>query len=251
MSGQKSPIIFEFARLVSELKPKAFLFENVPNLRSMCRDGFSELLRQLSASGYVVQYKKLSACDFGSPTVRKRLFVVGLINDGIDKCFHFPTPTHGESNQDDLFEQVHPLCPYVTVSDVLAGLPDVGTLAAQQFLNHTGRTHRPTTIEHIITVAPGRAVTKSFRYRPSLDGLSRSLTAGVDHSTKSYLHPPYYREMSVREYARLHGFPDSWEFAGNHHNGIKQLANAVPIPLGQAIARSMCAATIGASELSL
>jgi len=41
--------------------------------------------------------------------------------------------------------------------------------------------------------------------------------------------------MSVREYARLQGFPDSWIFAGTLNNGIKQVANAVPIPLGKAI----------------
>ena len=39
----------------------------------------------------------------------------------------------------------------------------------------------------------------------------------------------------MREYARLHGFPDSWLFAGKLDNGLKQVANAVPIPLGRAV----------------
>lgn len=236
MGGEKGPIIFEFARLVQELKPKAFLFENVPNLRAMCKGGFDELVTRLCESGYRVDFKILAACDYGAPTVRQRLFVVGFAEDSIGKAFHFPESTHGKNSSEDLFSGEGKLHPYATVGQVLAGLPNVKTPDGEKFLNHTGRHHRPETIQHMMSVAPGTAVSKSFRYRPSLEGQSRSLTAGLDSSTKSYLHPVYHREMSVREYARIHGFPDSWEFSGTHHNGIKQVANAVPIQLGMALA---------------
>jgi DNA (cytosine-5)-methyltransferase 1 len=81
----------------------------------------------------------------------------------------------------------------------------------------------------------GKKVRKSFRYRAPWSGLIQSLTAGRDDSTKAYLHPLYHREMTVREYARLHMFPDSWVFAGTANNGIKQVANSVPLPLGEAV----------------
>jgi DNA (cytosine-5)-methyltransferase 1 len=239
MAGQKSAMIFDFSRLVQELRPRAFLFENVPNLRAMCVDGFNELIKRLTAAGYSLTYGSLAACDFGSPTTRRRLFVVGFANCNAETSFVFPRPTHGSKNQGDLFDAKCTLKLNITVGSVLAGLPDVKTSEAKAFLNHTGRHHRPETIKHMMTVAPGTSIAKSFRYRPALNGLSRSLTAGVDHSTKSYLHPVFHREMSVREYARLHGFPDTWDFAGTHHNGIKQVANAVPIPLGKAIAASI------------
>jgi len=45
--------------------------------------------------------------------------------------------------------------------------------------------------------------------------------------------------MTVREYARIHGFPDAWFFAGINPNGAKQAANAVLIPLGIALFRSI------------
>jgi site-specific DNA-cytosine methylase len=153
--------------------------------------------------------------------------------------FSFPSRTHGEIAEADLFGPRRALLPFVTVGEALAGLPDAKSPDAAQYLNHTGRFHRPETIQHMKTVPQGVAISKSYRYRPALTGLSRSLTAGLDSSTKSYLHPIYHREMSVREYARLHGFPDTWSFSGTHHNGIKQVANAVPIPLGRALAASL------------
>jgi DNA (cytosine-5)-methyltransferase 1 len=239
MDGEKGPIIFEFARLVGELKPRAFLFENVPSLRGMCSQGFEELLKRLSAHGYSVAHQTLSACDFGAPTVRQRIFVGGFKNGLGNGAFNFPTKTHGETTQSDLFDSQSTALPFVTVKDVLADLPDVEGQKSAKYLNHTGRVHRTETIRHMMTVPQGAATSKSFRYRLPLDGLSRSLTAGTDNSTKAYLHPIYHREMSVREYARIHGFPDTWVFSGTRDNGIKQVANAVPIPLGRAVAGSL------------
>ena len=180
----------------------------------------------------------LSAPEYGSPTQRKRLFVVGFEDRSLAQSFRLPLPTHGEQTE-DLLDGVTPLKPFATVGIALGDLPDAGPEDGKIF-NHTGRSHRPATIDHIKTVPQGIAVSKSFRYRAPWAGLCRSLTAGMDNGTKSYLHPIYHREMSVREYARLHGFPDSWRFSGNHHNGIKQIANAVPIQLGHAVARSVC-----------
>ncbi len=239
MRGKKGPTIFEFARLVGEIRPRCFLFENVPSLRGMCATGFEELLKRLSAHGYSVYHSTLAANEFGAPTVRQRLFVVGFRMDTAPPCFEFPTATHGIRSERSLFDYDTELLPYVTVGEALKGLPDVKAPEASRHLNHTGRFHRPETIRHMMTVPQGVAISKSYRYRPALDGLCRSLTAGLDSSTKSYLHPIYHREMSVREYARLHCFPDSWEFAGTHHNGIKQVANAVPIPLGKAVATAV------------
>jgi DNA (cytosine-5)-methyltransferase 1 len=241
MGGEKGPIIFEYARLIGEIKPRAFLFENVPNLQTMCTEGFAELLHCLSGHGYSVVHQTLAACDFGAPTVRQRLFVVGFRSGAEASSFAFPSRTHGEIGDSDFFRSESAILPFVTVGEALAGLPDVNLAGQGEYLNHTGRFHRPKTIEHIMTVPQGVAVSKSFRYRPPSNGLSRSLTAGLDDSTKSYLHPIYHREMSVREYARIHGFPDTWDFAGTRDNGIKQVANAVPIPLGRQIAAALAA----------
>lgn len=236
MLGDKAPLIFEYARLVEELKPTAFLFENVPFLQARFSDVFNMLRDRLALIGYRAKSSILEASAFGSPTMRKRLFLVGTLDlRGVrDVCF--PRSTHGDTTiEPSLFDVETALAPYVFVANVLKDLPDVQRLIPSNYLNHTGRNHNPETVEHMRSVPQGVAVKKSYRYRAPWEGLCRSLTAGMDNSTKSYIHPIFHREMSVREYARIHGFPDSWFFNGTHHNGIKQVANSVPIPLGDAV----------------
>jgi DNA (cytosine-5)-methyltransferase 1 len=237
-NGNKGPLIYEFARLVAELKPKYFLFENVPNLARQFGSNFADFLHHFESAGYHLSWEILSARDFGAPTIRKRIFIVGTKSKKLLGDFSFPTPTHGAKLDDlTLFIGEGDLKPFTLVKDVLNTLPDrknVGQVD-HKYSNHTGRIHRPATIEYMKTVPAGVESGKSFRYRAPWDGICRSLTAGVDENTKSYLHPIFHREMTVREYARIHGFPDTWFFKGTHHNGIKQVANAVPIPLGMSV----------------
>jgi DNA (cytosine-5)-methyltransferase 1 len=241
--GPKGLLIFEFARLVRELSPRAFIFENVPNLAAQFHAVFNQLLNRFRESNYHVIWNVLSASDFGSPTQRKRIFVVGIPMSLFREIYKFPLPTHSNASEQLSLHGVNQsLRSYVTVANVLNDLPDVTELRAKEFQNHTGRKHRPRTIEHLKSVPQGVAINKSYRYRAPLDGLCRSLTAGTDDATKSYIHPIFHREMSVREYARIHGFPDSWGFNGNHHNGIKQVANAVPVPLGRAMLNTVTCA---------
>lgn len=233
--GDKAALIFSFSRLVLELQPRAFIFENVPNLVGQFSSTFDEFLESFD-SQYGCSKAVLTASDYGAATSRKRVFVVGFRERSTASRFSFPQPTHGlPPAQAPLFDELTELLPLATVRQVLENLPDVKTAEAARYLNHVGRTHRPETVQHLMTVPQGASISKSFRYRAPWEGLCRSLTAGLNDSTKSYIHPIYHREMSVREYARIHGFPDSWNFEGTHHNGIKQVANAVPIHLGYAI----------------
>jgi len=242
-TGDKAPLIFEFVRMVGELKPRAFLFENVPNLTRQFKDYWQKLLEAFPDEYQPVSWAVLAAKNFGAPTVRERVFSVGFRKSSDREAFEFPSPTHGEAKgQLPLPGLKNTLIPYVTVGKVLADVPELTDQNATLFHNHEGRKHRPQTIEHLKTVPQGVHTRKSFRYRAPWDGLCHSLTAGLDNGTKSYIHPTYHREMSVREYARIHGFPDTWVFSGNHHNGIKQVANSVPIPLGLAVFDSVISA---------
>lgn len=236
MNGQKGPLINEFKRLTCALGPVLFMFENVPNLVQQFRQDFETYIAGWNSFGWHCKWKLIDASKYGAPTLRKRVILIGSRDKTVVDHFLFPSPTHGIcSGQLSIFSSG--LKRFINVKDVLEGLPDVKTEEAKSLglKNHDGRTHRPATIEHIRTVPPGSQTGKSRRYRVPWDGLCWSLTAGMDNSTKSYIHPRFHREMSVREYARIHCFPDSWLFKGTHHNGIKQVANAVPIPLGVAI----------------
>jgi DNA (cytosine-5)-methyltransferase 1 len=232
--GDKGPLVFEFLRLVGETKPRCFIFENVPNLAQQFKGVLDRFIEGAEQLGYHVNWRLLTASDYGAATMRKRVVAVGWLSQDNQSHFKFPEQTHMQADS-----CVSGKMPHVLVNDVLAGLPDVCLTGHPDYFNHTGRKHKAATVEHMMTVPQGVHIKKSYRYRAPWAGLCRSLTAGVDHSTKSYIHPVYHREMSVREYARIHGFPDSWLFNGTHHNGIKQVANAVPVPLGVAIFRQV------------
>ena len=247
LTGDKGLLIFEFLRLVNELKPKAFVFENVPNLTRQFKQGFEQFLTQAGKDGYLTKWHLLKACDFGAPTLRTRVFVVGWQNAILCNAFRFPEATHVNPHDNAIFMQNgRGLKPYILISDVLNGLPDVNTPQADLYFNHTGRKHRSETIEQFKNLPEGKSSGRSYRYRAPFFGLTQSLTAGLDNRTKTYLHPHYHREMTVREYARIHLFPDSWRFAGTPDNGNKQVANSVPIPLGHAVLEAIIS-TVSAS----
>jgi DNA (cytosine-5)-methyltransferase 1 len=236
VKGDKGPLIFDFLRIANETNTECFVFENVPNLNQQFKDVFSDFLDVANEYGFHCKSTLLEARNFGAPTQRKRIFVVGWKNEQKNEEFQFPVPKFYHPSELPLSNSQEAMeGPYVTVGEVLKDLPDVKTPEAESILNHVGRNHRPATIDHIKTVPQGKKIQKSFRYRAPWDGLTQSLTAGLDDSTKSQIHPIFHREMSVREYARIHQFPDTWEFSGTHHNGIKQVANAVPIGLSSAV----------------
>jgi DNA (cytosine-5)-methyltransferase 1 len=239
LKGEKGPLIWEFARLVEELSPAAFVFENVPNLASLFRKGFDAFRDRLERIGYSITCGILNASSYGAPTHRERLFMVGFKAKLIASPFRFPGPSHGAADLQGCLFSEPAKKPFVNVADVIQDLPDVGTPEASRILNHTPRVHRPETIAHMRTVPQGNQVFKSYRYRAPWIGLCWSLTAGCN-STKAHIHPIYDREMSVREYARIQGFPDTWEFCGTRNNGLKQVANSVPIPLGSAVLDAVC-----------
>jgi DNA (cytosine-5)-methyltransferase 1 len=242
LGGDKGPLVFEFARIVAELRPRCFVFENVPTLPQMFDNAFRKLLACFRDAGYEPHYRTLAAWAYGAPTLRERVFVVGFKDTKTQSAWSgFPDPTHSRADAtNDLFSSSLPFTP--TLRQVLDDLPDVEDPRAALFSNHQARLHRPATIEHLRQVPAGMEVARSFRYRPAMDGLCRSLTAGLDDSTKAYIHPLFHREMTVREYARIQGFPDSWAFAGTLNNGIKQVANAVPIPMGEVVLRGVTGA---------
>lgn len=116
--------------LVAELRPKAFLLENVPGMVYFKQGEFGDaILHRFEAIGYTVTKEILLAADWGVPQRRRRLFIVGLLGD---KPFEFPEPTHlGGWRRDtlDLWEERRAkrgLLRHLTVWDAINDLPALG-----------------------------------------------------------------------------------------------------------------------------
>jgi DNA (cytosine-5)-methyltransferase 1 len=231
LADTRGDLIFEFVRLVRETAPEAFIFENVANLATVANGTvLAMLLEQMWAAGYATSNAILNAADFGVAQMRKRLIIVGV--RGQTPPSFPPSPTHGTRTLPG--EQ-----PYRTCRDVLDDLPDVTEKAARFIPNHEPTEHSPAMLAAFRQLAPGTRDPKSHHDRLHPDRPSYTLRAGS--GTFSPLRPIHYRYdrvISVRESARIQGFDDAfiWPYALPRLQQYRQVGNAVPPPLAQAVA---------------
>lgn len=220
---------------------------------------------------YYVVPKLMNAADYGVPQVRQRVLIVGIRSDlGVE--FSHPDPTHGEdallyskwvsgeywdshqvpkSKRPDCperlrrrVESLRPLMPnmlplpWKTVRDAISDLPRIGagqtsSKVANHFLNPGARAY--------------------FGHDGSpWDEPAKTLKAG-DHGVPGgentlRLDDGSVRYFSVRECARLQTFPDKWIFEGSWTESMRQLGNAVPVLLAQAVATSLAATLAKAAQ---
>lgn len=224
------------SRLAQELGARSVMIENVPGVKRV--NGVSYTARITSSlrdAGYTTwdEPATLRASDFGVPQNRRRLFFVGVA-PGVALPAP-PRPTHRAPGADA--EQGLPPTP--TLLDRLADLPALGPGEGGEryempdgtfVLNSTVMRHSPGVVEKIAKIPRGGG---PISYR-RLDGdVARTLVAG--HRALP-VHPAQHRSITVREAARIQGFPDSYFFCGPRASQPLQVANAVPPPLARAVA---------------
>lgn len=237
-----------FLRAVRQVQPRAFLIENVPEfLRS---DQFQTLLAKLDRVPRLKRYKYaygvLSAVDYGVPQRRRRGFFMAVQDREPDWP---PPPTHGPDSPDGT--------PYVTVRDAIGDLP----LEPTEENLHISRNPLPTSIERYKAVPEGGNRFDLAENRPDLlpDCWRRKETGTTDvfgrlwwdrpgYTIRTeffkpekgrYLHPQAHRSITHREAARLQTFPDDFEFEGSRMEIARQIGNAVPPKLAEALARHL------------
>ncbi len=183
-----------FLRYVRKLKPRVFLFENVPGLLSRS-DGriFRDLSKHFYRIGYTPNIGIMNAADFGVPQIRRRLFVLACSNG---HRFDFPSPTHSPTGRDGLPK-------YVSIKDSFRKLS--GGLPNDQIPRNT-----ETKKKMLARMIPG-SEWKHWRHRDKWDQPSRCLTA---HCRDEWVHPLEPRAGSVRELASLQTFPNRYVFCG-------------------------------------
>lgn len=159
LEDTRGTLFYDYARLIKEIKPKCFIFENVSGMLSHDHGKTWEVIKSVFKSlNYGIYFKILNAQDYDLPQQRKRLFVVGIRND-IDKgSFEFPEPVELKHSAEDYLENNVPnmyYLPekgfnYVTQSSRNEGRARVnraiiGCQTANQQFNWTGdfRVERP------------------------------------------------------------------------------------------------------------
>jgi DNA (cytosine-5)-methyltransferase 1 len=219
----KGTLLFDFVRLVTSLRPRVFVLENVPGLLSV--DGgvqFELALTTLKGHGYSISEPAvLDAANYGVPQHRNRLIIWGSLK--VDRP-SLPTPTHGPAN--GLF-----LKPYTTVAHALVNMP-------QSLPNHVTRDHQDESIVRYRNLKFGERDKLGRTDRLNVFRPSKTVIAGGMHGGgRSHLHPFIARTLSVRESARLQTFPDDYVFEGSIARQFTQVGNAVPPLLAEHLAR--------------
>lgn len=230
----------EFMRALREVRPAAFLAENVPGLATQSRvEYLSELLNEFEALGFNVSWHVVSAADYGVPQKRRRLVIVG-IRKGL---FWFPKPTHGpEADQPHVasgtaISKDKPLGEPPDCPVVYAKYPDPRRSPyAGHVYNGGGRPIDLNAPCHTILASAGGYKTHWVDTMDIAPGYSAHLMAG---GTPRDGVVPGARRMTLEESALIQTFPADMWFAGSRSSQYTQVGDAVPPMLGQALGEAL------------
>jgi DNA (cytosine-5)-methyltransferase 1 len=239
--GHRAGLVHEYFKILGILGPRAFLFENVPGLKTAGGGRYWRVVEEeAEALGYKVFATELNAQNFGVPQRRRRLLVVGLK----EELGPFSFPAGAEAAP--------------SVMETIGHLP---RLAAGDFdpkdTMHRARSHRPNIVEYMSHIKQGQAwrevrhirVIKAHENHKGHydvygrivgDQVAPTMTGGCTNPSRGrFIHPEQDRGLTVREAALLQTFPEDWQFSGGVESMSQQVGNAVPIKLGEAMALAL------------
>ena len=177
---------------------------------------------------------EINAADFGVPQVRRRIIIIGS-RDG--SPIVFPSPTHDRNSYrtfGDAVEGLKGAAEGVKFSDRVLGL--IGMIPEGE------NWHSLPPFLQTAVVGKYKNPSGSILRRCSFSKPLPTLLASGPRQWRTLLaHPVEDRPLNVAEYSRGQGFPDDWKFVGSKGNKYKQIGNAVPIALGEAIGRALIA----------
>jgi DNA (cytosine-5)-methyltransferase 1 len=236
-----------YLRALVELRPRAFLFENVHGFAYKVHpEGHRLLCTTAKSLGYELTEDVINAADYGVPQIRKRFILVG-VQEG---RFAFPNPTHTDSRKGQLSFDGLDCAPWRTAGDALSDLDteenacDEGHFAGGQF-NELLRQIPPGDNYLYFTEKRGHQnpVFKwRSRYWSFLLKLSPDLPSWTIQARRSNNMGPFHwrsRILRIDEVKRLQTFPDDWYLSGTTEQRWRQVGNAVPPLLAEALARPL------------
>ncbi len=255
-----------YLEVVQLVKPKAVIMENVPN---MALDSEMFILRsmieELEQLGYSVEERVIEAWRYGVPQNRKRLVIVGIFGDikfewpkeenrkvtvwnAISDLPEIEGGWHIPENTERGMRYSGPITDFQKRARKNVAKVDQGVI-----FDHITRYVREDDREAFEDMTPETKYSelpeKLRRYRTDIfedkykrldeNDLSRTITAHMAKDGYGFIHPRQPRTLSVREAARIQTFPDDFRFAGTPTLALRQIGNAVPVRMGEAIALSV------------
>lgn len=264
INDPRNHLTYHFGRLVVQLNPRYFVLENVPGiLATTTRSILARFLHLMRSSGYRVltPIQVLDASDYLVPQRRRRAFILGYRKGELPPSY--PTPERPCPITDlSVWSAISDLaaiddCDKLEASDECSwnGSPSspyvrliehrLGNGSRTNSLSGCRRTvHSPSTIRRFAATPVGTSEPISRFFRLDPDGYAHSLRAGTGPDKGSFsaprpIHPNYPRCITVREGARLHSYPDWFQFHPTIWHGFRQIGNSVPPMMALAVGNSI------------
>ena len=226
------------------LRPKVFLLENVAGMAFKPHaDTVRHIVDTARGFGYTCQQRVLNAADYGVPQIRQRFFIVGS-SEGID--FKFPAPTHRPPSLTDHSD----LAVWRTAQEAIGDLDtdelatDLGHFAGGKY--HNLLEQIPPGDNYLFFTAKRGHPAPQFewrkRYWSFLLKLSPDLPSWTIQARRSNNMGPFHwrnRILRIEEVKRLQTFPDAWYLSGNVEQQWRQVGNAVPPLLAEALGKAV------------
>lgn len=267
----RGSLFMEFAHVITTVRPRFFVMENVKGLLSsairhrplrerskaplepdespgsvfaVIRDTFENL-------GYNLVYGILDASHYGVPQFRERLIILGSRDH---ENIFLPVPTHFQYHQEESFR-------WRTLRQAIEDLENHPGPYARfsgervKYLRYVpmGGNWRDLP-KHMVKDAMGGAYESGggkvgFYRRLDYDQPAPTLVTSPVQKATMLCHPTQDRPLSVKEYARIQQFPEEWIIEGNISDCYRQIGNAVPVGLGRAIGKALLAVAEGTGRI--
>ena len=252
LDDARGNVFLRYIDVVEKIRPRYVVIENVRGLLSAPYPyGASEepikggamcvILNRLRGAGYTISFDLYNAANFGAPQIRERVVMIGKL--GGEKVDYL-TPTHEENG-------AFGLLPWRTLEDAVRHLSEENQhyipfpekrlkyyrmLTEGQYWKNLPEDIQREAMGAKLQLGGGKT---GFYRRLSFSRPSPTLVTNPTMPATDLCHPTMDRPLSVEEYACIQGFPDDWEICGPILEQYRQIGNAVPIKLGEAIARTI------------
>ena len=259
INDPRGSLFMDFIRMIDYIRPRFFVMENVKGIvssplkhvstKERVKDDPEQklgtvldvILSEFNKLGYKTVYGILDAVNYGVPQFRERFVLIGS-RDNED--IFLPIPTHFQMHQNPDYR-------WKTVGEVIKDLendpgeytPLSGDRKKYLHMVPEGGNWRDLPAE-VIPVAMGGAYESGggkvgFYRRLSYKQPSPTITTSPAQKATMLCHPRQDRPLSIKEYARIQQFPDDWKFTGTISAQYRQIGNAVPVGLAEAIGRAI------------
>ena len=241
LADTRGTLFYEFARIVQEVQPKVFIYENVRglithddgNTWAVMQNVFKNELNYTIAPPEV-----LNSCDYGIPQNRRRLFVIGIRNDVSAKRFEYPEPVKLRYTLQDFLED-----------NCAAGHFTYDRATGELIVEHCpGKpddkfTLSPAVQKYVLTEGTQTYRTSTQTDLPIARTLMKIMTqhhrAGVDNYITVKKKPLVLRQLSDREALRLMGFPDEFRIVVSSMQMLRQAGNSIVVDVLMAIIKQI------------